>query len=308
MAGFASDLDLELRQLKESIKTHSHEADSYFEGFMDHLESLKAKVQGGLENVSDDVQSVASAMKYIKDSSVDVQHFLQTLFKTAIRDNEEMAAKSEKALMVSTSNVENRLNSMNQMAERTGLYAYELGKAMETIAMKMGALGEQNKVMGQKTEAILRALSNTTELFQIHTEQLEQAKLAASKIHDSLGNVAAVTNVITKFANNLSVHGSIGDWIIRLVGPPSAIIFGSYGLPPSLARNVLLFVSGGTGSELIVHLRHSNPLKWCLETIVPSSFTQLAQKYSTPSLEVPVDGIWEYAEFEIPPAHFKMTR
>lgn len=88
-------------------------------------------------------------MKYIKDGGVDIQHFLQNLFKTAIRDNAEMAAKIEKALVVSTSNVENRLHNVNRMAERTEAYAYELGKAMEAIAMRMEALGEQNMVMSQ---------------------------------------------------------------------------------------------------------------------------------------------------------------
>jgi hypothetical protein len=85
---------------------------------------------------------------------------------------------------------------------------------------------------------------NATDLFQFHTAQLEQASITAVKIHDSLGNVAVVTNFLSKCAEHLDVGGPLGDWAIRLAVPPATVLFGNYGMPPSLFRNVVLFVGG----------------------------------------------------------------
>ncbi|KAF4637662.1 hypothetical protein G7Y89_g427 [Cudoniella acicularis] len=283
MTEFASDLDRELRDLKDNMQTHVREADSYFESFMSHVENLGSKLQGSLGTVSDDVQNVASAMKHIRESGVDIQRFLKDVFHAAVQGNAEMAARQEQALAVTTDNVQVRLENVNEMAERTEAYALMLGKAMGDISQKIEVLAEQQMIMGQKSEAILVTLSNTTELFQAHTDQLEQANVAASRIHDSLGNVAAVTNVITKLTNDLNIGGSLGDWVIRLAGPPTAMLFGSYGLPPSLARNALLFISGELGSEFVVRFRHSSSWKWewewCSENFMLSAMTHLARKH-----------------------------
>jgi uncharacterized membrane protein len=98
----------------------------------------------------------------------------------------------------------------------------------------------------QKSQSVLVALANATDLFYMHAEQLEKASFIAAKIHDSLGNVATITDFISRYTNMLNVGGSWGDWAVRAFSPPTAIMIGSYGLPPSLFRNVFLFIAGSS--------------------------------------------------------------
>lgn len=63
MADFATDLEYELKILKENMKSHTKDADNFFEGFMDHAEQLKSKFHGTMESVSSDIK-VGSLVSY----------------------------------------------------------------------------------------------------------------------------------------------------------------------------------------------------------------------------------------------------
>lgn len=100
--------------------------------------------------------------------------------------------------------------------------------------------------MKQKSHDVLTALLNATDLFHTHAIQLEKASMTATKIHDSLGNVASITNLLSTVADQMTLGGTIGDWLIRIIIPPSTVFLGSYGLTPSLGRNALLLIGGNS--------------------------------------------------------------
>jgi hypothetical protein len=52
-----------------------------------------------------------------------MQQFLQGLFRTAVEGNAEMAATHEQALSLSTTNIRNQFQGLNDIAERNQEYA-----------------------------------------------------------------------------------------------------------------------------------------------------------------------------------------
>ena len=109
-------------------------------------------------------------------------------------------------------------------------------------------------------------MKNMTELIQDHTENLEQASFTAYNIHDSLEKAAALANAW----NETLLGGSLGDNAIRIAGPLTTVFLGNYGLAPSLARNVLLVVSGYGFAETIVQWRHLE-CDWSWPEWIPTS-------------------------------------
>ncbi|KAG9234727.1 hypothetical protein BJ875DRAFT_483939 [Amylocarpus encephaloides] len=279
MADFASELGNELRHLKENMAEHGRDVDKFFDGFMDHAERLKSKFQGTMNVVSKDLNNVASSIASVKTSGADIQRFLQNLFQTAVEGNAEMAAKHEEALAVSTTNVQTRLANINEMAERTESYAVVLGRAIDRLSSRLETMADQQEVMGQRSEAVLTALANATDLFQEHAIQLEHASITASKIHADLGNVATITKFASGWAATLNIGGYWGDWLVRVVAPPCTMVIGSYGLAPSLIRNVALFSSGVGVSEAVIYVRHWSCGEWRSDSITPSASTQLAREH-----------------------------
>jgi hypothetical protein len=117
-------------------------------------------------------------------------------------------------------------------------------EAIEKVGFIFYDLSVLILIVLQKSQSVLIALDNATYLFQTHAEHLEKASFTASKIHDNLGNVAMITDFVSDYAEMLNSGGSWGDWAIRVISPPSAIIFGGHRLRPSLSRNIILFMGG----------------------------------------------------------------
>jgi hypothetical protein len=84
-------------------------------------------------------------------------------------------------------------------------------------------------------------MKNMTEIISNHSESLEQASWTALGIHDSLERVVASAR---SWNETLFVSRTFGDYVIRFVGPLATVFLGNYGLPPSLARNAVLTISG----------------------------------------------------------------
>jgi hypothetical protein len=66
----------------------------------------------------------------MKQSRADMQQFLQALFKTAVEGNAEMAATHEKALSLSTNNIQARFEALNEMAEKNQEYTMYMASRM----------------------------------------------------------------------------------------------------------------------------------------------------------------------------------
>jgi hypothetical protein len=56
MEDFAKDLDFELTALKENIGGQAREADKFFQGFMEHANQMKSRLQGTMDTVSKDIK------------------------------------------------------------------------------------------------------------------------------------------------------------------------------------------------------------------------------------------------------------
>ncbi|RDL37174.1 Uncharacterized protein BP5553_04607 [Venustampulla echinocandica] len=283
MAEFANNLGDELEHLKMSMKAHTHEADEYFEGFMKHAHRLKSKFQDTMETASREADGIVTSIAFIRQSGIDIERALHSLFQTTVEVNAEMAANQEQSLAVTTTKLENQLETINKMAVVAKAYTDLVEAAMQNLSSRAETLARQQEAMGERSQSLAMALGNATDLFEIHANQLEQASLTVSKIHSSLGNIVSITDFVSKFSKGLNFGGSFGDWAIRVIVPPSSILFGSYGLPPSLTRNALLFLGGEGVSEIIIYLRHYGSWDWAPESFIPSAFTHLARKHPTPT-------------------------
>jgi len=64
MAEFASGLDEELRNIKQTMSDQAHAAESYFSGVKSHTDQLKTKLQSSMESISKDFK-VSLILKYV---------------------------------------------------------------------------------------------------------------------------------------------------------------------------------------------------------------------------------------------------
>lgn len=88
-----------------------------------------------------------------------------------------------------------------------------------------------------------------TTLLQDHSESLEQASFTATGIRESLGKAAEAAN---SWNGIISMGEPFVNNALRILFPPVTLFFGSHGLPPSLIRNIGLFVGGMSWHSIII--------------------------------------------------------
>lgn len=77
--------------------------------------------------------------------------------------------------------------------------------------------------------------------YDIHTDLLQQAQNITNGVLNALEETAASA---TALGGVFSGKRSISSWWLYVWCPVASLVVGSYGLPPSLLRNLILFTIG----------------------------------------------------------------
>lgn len=112
-----------------------------------------------------------------------------------------------------------------------------------------------------------------------HQGQLEQAQLQALQVLNTLDSVSATA---VTFRSNLLGGLGLTKWWPYIVCPITSLIIGSYGLPPSAVRNVVLVGIG----ECASWTAHGNMLTTCRRNFgLPDRFGKAVQRAAVRGIE-----------------------
>lgn len=93
----------------------------------------------------------------------------------------------------------------------------------------------------QKTQVVLSAVMNATELLQSHNQKLDQATSKTVGITNDLEKAAAAART---WSESVDIHGDIPDWAIKTITICGSLAVGNIGGSPTLTRNMALIAAG----------------------------------------------------------------
>jgi len=97
-------------------------------------------------------------------------------------------------------------------------------------------------------ERLINLSDRLTGQYDAHTDLLQQANNMTDEILDKLGDTAASAATLS---DEFQRRGSPESWWPYIWCPVASIVMGSYGLPPSLLRNIGLLLLGKVFSPSI---------------------------------------------------------
>ncbi len=104
-----------------------------------------------------------------------------------------------------------------------------------------------------------RLINVTEELsskFDTHVELLDQATNVTSDIFDTLKDAAAVAENVNQYIHQGATNGG---WWQHVIWPAVSLVLGSYGLPPSVFRNLGLLALGEALGLLVSSFKSLDP-------------------------------------------------
>ncbi|KIH89587.1 hypothetical protein SPBR_07014 [Sporothrix brasiliensis 5110] len=185
------------------------------------------------------VRETATLVEDGSQSARTLQQVLRILVKTVLESNSELAFEHERSIARANQVTQGEMDAIN--AAMQGVYA--------------SALSLQREIGMLQLEGMTQAFFSD---FDAHSRLLVQAKNMTNDMLDTLEATAAATWTIQ---NSFRGYGELGGWWPFIVCPAVSLIMGSYGLPPSILRNIGLFTLGElAGAVISCHNRIHNHL------------------------------------------------
>lgn len=197
---------------------------------------------------------------------------MKNVVDTVLQSNAEMAAAQEQALVATSGNAKSRLENINALAENAESSFERLTYAIDLLIPVITSMSDRQDTLDQRFDTLSNVVVNMTTLIQDHSESLEQASFTATGIRESLGKAAEAAN---SWNGIMSMGEPFVNNALRILLPPVTLFFGSHGLPPSLFRNLGLFIGGWAVAETTIQLRQIE--HWIPRIQRPRALTQLAR-------------------------------
>ncbi|KAI8623030.1 hypothetical protein F5Y19DRAFT_468834 [Xylariaceae sp. FL1651] len=216
---------------------------------IDSLSPLLDKLQHGLEDadnmLSDRLLRVIKNSQEFVDSGLEgaatLERMLQVMLKDVIDGHAEAAAVHGQSLQVmrqgATSEMEIMVTAMTAaVAATTALH-----EQLEMSALQVVELESRQDNLERGMQRLLDISDTLVNKYDAHTDLLEQAHNITIEILDALGDTAASAAIVGEV---LLGHRSLTAWWPYIWCPAASLIMGSYGLPPSVPRNIALVALG----------------------------------------------------------------
>ncbi|EKD15193.1 nuclear membrane fusion protein Kar5 [Drepanopeziza brunnea f. sp. 'multigermtubi' MB_m1] len=283
MAKFSEDVHGDLDYISRKMAENAKAAESYLEKFFSTANEWKDKLSQALQSVSKDAQDIGSAVHSITNNAKTADHMIKQLIQTVYATNAEVSAQQELALQAGAKNVQYQMGDINRMmgATEEGMKIIS-ALVSDQFAPMIVSLIERQDVLEDRSQAVLDAVINATELLQGHAHQLNEASRAASTINEDLKKAVEHAH---SWKDALNVEGGIPDWTLRTWLPLGMVLAMNTAVTASKLLNAQVGLAGLIISEVIIWTRHSALFATChwgwklfTSSQIPSSVTHKARE------------------------------
>ncbi|KAK3902182.1 hypothetical protein C8A05DRAFT_34121 [Staphylotrichum tortipilum] len=181
------------------------------------------------------------ALKKTSESSRDgletaqnLQHLLSILLGNVLENNAELASAHEQSLQQASQRVNNDMGTLIEVVSTALASSTSLQQQLHLTSERTTALEAGLSRLAATTDSLTTTVASQTTL-------LQQARNITSDILDTLEETAATASAM---GESFLLRVTARSWWPFVVFPAASLVLGSYGLPPSLGRNVALVVAG----------------------------------------------------------------
>ncbi|KAL1913279.1 hypothetical protein Sste5344_000827 [Sporothrix stenoceras] len=245
MAKLTDDVEAELQRRMEVWDTMAQDAAERLGQILPIADSLGQKL-GDMESLlSNDlvssVRETAVSAEEGAQASQALQKLLSILVKTVLESNSELA------------------------------FAYEQSVELESSQLQTADLASRQEALERGLSQLEGMAQTLFSDFDAHSRLLVQANNMTNDMLDTLEATAAATSTIQ---NSFRGYREMGGWWPYIVCPALSLVMGSYGLPPSILRNIGLFTLGELAGAMVSFHNH-------LETMADVLFTFSGMAHNT---------------------------
>ncbi|KAL6404762.1 hypothetical protein AUP68_11592 [Ilyonectria robusta] len=253
-----TQIEDELEERLRSLNRAFHETAGSVDTFATQVNEIKT----GLSMVDEVIQgqlhrTAMESSKMVKGGLEDargLQRILAVLLRTTMDATAEVAAAHEIALETATQNANQEIETLMTVLAATVSSSLSLQNQMEATQIQTGEMIQNQAKLEAGMERLEGLADHLLVGFDKHEGRLEQAQQKTTQILDTLD---AATVSASAFRNSFfRGFGFSGLWPYVLF-PVASLVMGSYGLEPSIGRNLWLVGVGMCQRCYLVYISHN---------------------------------------------------
>ncbi|KAK4248549.1 hypothetical protein C7999DRAFT_13509, partial [Corynascus novoguineensis] len=256
------DLDNRARQSVEKLDRLTPQIGRLSDGLARVESYLSGDLELALKKTS---QSYRDGLQHAQN----LQQLLSVLLGNVLESNSQLAFAHEKSLQQASQRVNEDMDALMAVVSSAVASSTSLQHQIQLSDHQATVLVQRQDTLEQGLGRLATATEQLATKFEDHSSMLKQANNITNDILDALEETAAVATWMNQsFFANIAAR----SWWPFVLFPTASLVMGSYGLPPSIFRNIGLLVFG----ELIAFVvstyeQFSGQLSGSLEAIATNT-------------------------------------
>ncbi|KAI2609634.1 uncharacterized protein GGS25DRAFT_530719 [Hypoxylon fragiforme] len=236
---FTSGLEKEGERASQQHESQLQAAtDKFFQNLEDAWADMEARNNNMTEPLARMLKENTDALRAQQENTFKMQRMYEEGLKNALEDQARMKSAHERSVEVANQNIESVANAglerFASIAQSLVQFQTELELLRDTLETTHLSLNQD----AQETAAIIQ--DTMTKLEQLEST-LEQVQNVSVDIQETLEDTAVSAAYVS---DSFYRQSPLSSWWPYVWCPAVSLVLGSYGLPPSVTRNVVLVTLG----------------------------------------------------------------
>ncbi|OIW24396.1 hypothetical protein CONLIGDRAFT_718356 [Coniochaeta ligniaria NRRL 30616] len=245
IAKLTDGVEAELQKRMSDLDNRAREAAERVDQLNPHIDQLRdglARVEKYLAR--DMEQAVRQSEAWIKggmEHAMNLEQMLAVLLKTAMDGNAKVAAAHGESVELATRKANDELSAFVSVIASAAASSMALQNQIELSRLQAAELAARQDSLEQGIDRLIVASETLASKHEDHAYLLRQASNITTELLDTLEEAASAATRIGKSVFDTSISGA---WWPYMICPAVSLVMGSYGLPPSILRNLGLIAAG----------------------------------------------------------------
>ncbi|KAI1326581.1 hypothetical protein F5Y16DRAFT_374674 [Xylariaceae sp. FL0255] len=284
MSTLVDDVDERIESRMHAFDLRAMETEEKLGSLSPQVEKLQQTLTAANAALSGGVIRDIEKSQHLVESSIDatthLERMLQVLLQGVLSSHAEAAAIHEQSLQAMNKQVATEMEVMASTVVAAVAVTTALQDQIEASLHHTTELQFRQEDLEQGMQRMINISEDLASNYEAHTNLLYHAQNMTDEILGSLGETAASAATVS---SAFLKQNSFTSWWPYIWCPAASLVMGSYGLPPSILRNIGLIAFGEAAGFVVASFRSLSfdPIMSDKLNLSPSFFTTFVDDGTT---------------------------
>ncbi|KAI8955396.1 hypothetical protein F4801DRAFT_529162 [Xylaria longipes] len=252
MSRLADDVDVKIEQRMNNLNLRTRAVEEKIESLSPLLGKLQHDLECADEMLSHHLlQGIKKSHDQVNSglrSAESLERMLQVLLQGVLDGHAEAAAMHDQSLQLMSRRASSEMDIMIGSMAAAVAATTALQNEIEASRIRSADLESRQDNLEQGMQRLIDISDTLASKYDAHTDLLQQAQNITNEILNTLEDTAASAAAVS---DRFLGQTSLKSWWLYIWCPVVSLVMGSYGLPPSMLRNLGLIALGETAGFII---------------------------------------------------------